>query len=139
MMKMVNFNYADSILILVLGAMLLLSISTISLASEGPQRDITELSQMATEQMADELSLTDEQLKQAESINLKFFERLQSMRQDGKSKRIARLRELKQVTRERDDAMQEILSEQQYAAYKQMTAERRSELRELIKAQRQVQ
>lgn len=138
-MKMVNFNYADSILILVLGAMLLLSISTISLASEGPQRDITELSQMATEQMADELSLTDEQLKQAESINLKFFERLQSMRQDGKSKRIARLRELKQVTRERDDAMQEILSEQQYAAYKQMTAERRSELRELIKAQRQVQ
>ena len=80
-----------------------------------------------------------DRLKQAESINLKFFERLQSMRQDGKSKRIARLRELKQVTRERDDAMQEILSEQQYAAYKQMTAERRSELRELIKAQRQVQ
>ncbi|MCU7843274.1 MAG: DUF4890 domain-containing protein [Candidatus Thiodiazotropha sp. (ex Monitilora ramsayi)] len=138
-MKIVNLNSAYSILIMGLGAMLLLSISVISLANDGPQRDVTELSQMATEQMADELSLNDEQLKQAENINLKFFERLQSMRQDGKSQRIARLRELKQATRERDDAMQEILSEQQYAAYMQMTAERRSELRELIKARRQVQ
>ena len=133
-MKMVNLNHAYSTLMLGLSAMLLLSISAISLANDGPQRDVTELSQMATEQMADELSLNDEQLEQAENINLKFFEHLQAMRQDGRSNRIARLRELKQATRERDDAMQEILSEEQYATYKHMTAERRSELRELIKA-----
>ena len=131
--------HANLILALGLSAILLLTTGTITLANEAPKRNASELSQIATEQMSEDLSLNKDQLSQAKQINMQFFARLQAMREEKRSKRIARLRELKQAVRERDNSMQAILSKQQYATYKKIAAERRSELRELIKARRQAQ
>ena len=115
----------------------LLTVSTLLAANDMAAQNAEELSELITEQMVDELSLNTDQTNRAHEINQQFIEKVQALRQTGQSQRLGQLKGLRQIAKERDEAMNQILTDQQFSEYQELVKQHRAELREMLKERRQ--
>ncbi|MCG8428040.1 MAG: DUF4890 domain-containing protein [Chromatiales bacterium] len=115
----------------------LLTVSTLLAANDMAAQNAEELSELITEQMVDELSLNTDQTSRTHEINQQFIEKIQALRQTGQSQRLGQLKGLRQIAKERDEAMNQILTDQQFSEYQELVKQHRAELREMLKERRQ--
>jgi Spy/CpxP family protein refolding chaperone len=79
----------------------------------------------------DRLNLNEDQSAKVEAINIRFYESLLEIKTEGGSK-LSRYKKLKQVSRNKDKEMKEVLTAEQYKIYK----EQQKEFKEEIKSRR---
>lgn len=76
-----------------------------------------------------ELNLTEEQKPKVEEINRTYFEGLSAIRNSNGS-RMEKYRTFRQLSAERDKQMKSVLTEEQYAIFKEHQKEQRENFRE---------
>lgn len=96
-----------------------------------------ERARLATETMEEELNLSDAQAEKVYALNKQLFSDLSGLRDQGSSNRMAQVRALRALGKERDSAMQEILNDEQYEDWKANASERREEMRAMMRERRQ--
>jgi len=95
-----------------------------------------ERARTATDAMVDQLQLSDAQAEKVYVLNKQLFSDLSDMRDQSSSNRMAQLRALRALGKERDAAMQEVLDEEQYKTWSANAKERREKMRQYLKDQR---
>ncbi|MCG8486012.1 MAG: DUF4890 domain-containing protein [Chromatiales bacterium] len=114
----------------------LMAMSTLLIADDQGVQNAEQLSELMTEKMVDELSLTQGQGDQAYQVNRQFVEQMQLLRKSSQGLRIAQLQALREVVNERNEAMRQIMTNEQFNEYIEMTKQQKEELRALMKARR---
>ena len=114
----------------------LMTMSTLLIANDQGAENAEQLSELMTEKMVDELSLTQGQGDQAYQVNRQFVEQMQLLRKSSQGLRIAQLQALREVVNERNEAMRQIMTNEQFNEYIEMTKQQKEELRALMKARR---
>ncbi|MEW8627608.1 MAG: hypothetical protein AB2551_17805 [Candidatus Thiodiazotropha sp.] len=114
----------------------LMAMSTLLIANDQGSQNAEQLSELMTEKMVDELSLTQGQGDQAYQVNRQFVEQMQLLRKSSQGLRIAQLQALREVVNERNEAMRQIMTNEQFNEYMEMTRQQKEELRALMKAHR---
>ncbi len=79
------------------------------------QMSAKEMAKKQTDWMKGFLDLTKEQLTQIEKINLKYAEKLQAQRQSAMGNRDTMQSLMTKLTREKDEELKKVLTEDQYA------------------------
>lgn len=102
---------------------------TAAWAQPGPPKLTTEDVTKRVEQNAERLNLSEEQKKSYLEISLKYFEQGQALREEGKKDREARMEQAQSIRAEQDKEMLELLDKYQYAEYKKIQEERKSNMK----------
>ena len=114
----------------------LLAMSTLLMANDQGGQNAEQLSELMTEKMVDELSLNEDQGDRAYQVNHQFIEQIQLLRTTGQGQRIAQLQAFREVVNERNEAMRQIMTEDQFSEYLEMVKQQRQDFREMLKARR---
>jgi hypothetical protein len=105
---------------------LLLFITTTAFSQDSKSQ-----AQKMTDKMKTDLNLTDEQTLKALPINQSFIESIQALR--SADSKLTKYRVFKAADDERDNAMKEILTKDQYRLFKKIKEENREALKEARK------
>lgn len=89
-----------------------------------------------TDRMKTQLTLNDDQYKQAYDINLNFVTKLGGIKEDAGSK-MSKFKKLKSVDEERDAALKKVLTEQQFKEFQTQKKENREEMKARYKNNKQ--
>lgn len=82
-----------------------------------------------TDAMTEQLGLTEEQAAQVHSINQQTFAQLAEVRAQGTENRREQFKLLRSIGSERNEAMEEILSPEQFAEFEETSKERRAQFK----------
>jgi len=117
---------------------LLLSAATILLLVTAPaiaQDKLAEGSKLVTDNMKEQLVLSDAQYKKVYDINLDFFTQAKALRSSGEDK-MDKAKKMKALDDDRDVKIKAALTDKQYETYLVNKKERREKLKEQFKEAR---
>ncbi|HMN90611.1 MAG TPA: hypothetical protein PKD70_13500 [Saprospiraceae bacterium] len=93
-------------------------------------RSAEERAKMQTEHMTKQLNLNETQQTQVAAINLKYAQKVDDMRGNGREQQAERREALKQMDEQKEQELQGVLSAEQFAQLKQAKDERRAKMQE---------
>ena len=82
-----------------------------------------------------QLNLNDQQLAEFKDINIAFAQQLQQLREKEQS-RFSKIRSFKEISKNKDQQLKSLLSEEQYQDYLTLQKQKKTELKKTLKAQR---
>lgn len=94
-----------------------------------------ERAELQTENMAEMLSLTDDQKVKVEDINLRYARMMESAYRSGGGK-LQRFRQMKSVSEEKDKELKKVLEPTQYATYQTHKEEMKERIKQNAKENR---
>ena len=105
----------------------LVATTTLAMAQQGRggQMDPKERAKRLTEQMTERLSLTEDQTKKVEAINLEAADKMSDAFASSSGDREAMRVVMTGINKEKDKKLQAVLTEDQWKEYEKMVAEQR--------------
>jgi len=94
----------------------------------GRAQEKSGLPQKMTDKMKKELSLTEEQYPKVLAANEQFATQMAALKDSGGG-RFSKLKKLKAIDSERDNALKKVLTEEQYALFQEQKKENRAKAR----------
>lgn len=87
-----------------------------------------------TEKMKSQINFSDDKFEKINTINLAFFEKTETLKSSGESK-MSKMKSLKKLDEERDEQLKNVLSEEEFKAFKENKSENRKAFKEKFKRQ----
>ncbi|PZX58270.1 uncharacterized protein DUF4890 [Algoriphagus ratkowskyi] len=106
------------------GLMMMISASTFAQKKGGERPSAEEIATRNTEKMAEQLALTDTQKQQVLDINLEFAKKNEAERKAEMEARKAEMEARKAKSKEQDNKIQSVLTEEQRAKWTELKAEK---------------
>lgn len=88
-----------------------------------------------TEKQKAQLSLTDEQYPKVEAINLEFFKEAETIKNSDHS-RVQKLKDLQKADKKREEALKDVLTEEQFSKFQETRKENRQNFKNKVKENR---
>ncbi|POY37522.1 hypothetical protein C3K47_07090 [Solitalea longa] len=110
-----------------------LLITVAAYSQERTPRGAEERASMQTQKMTKSLSLTDDQQKKVQDINLMYAKKVDELREANAGDREAMFNGLKKIDGEKDAALKVVLSEKQMADYETLKKERMDKMKDQMK------
>ena len=101
---------------------------------QATNKSTEEMAKAGTEKQKERLGLSDLQEEQMYEVNLKYIQKMQEIRLEGRS--ISTMRKAKKMSKRMDKEVKDILNKDQFKEYSRMKDERREEMKKRMRSQR---
>lgn len=85
-----------------------------------------------TEKMKTQINFSDDKFDKVNAINIVFFEKTDALKSSGENK-MNKMKSLKKLDEERDEQLKNVLSEEEFKAFKESKSENRKAFKEKFK------
>lgn len=97
-------------------------------------KSVEEKAKDLTEKMKTQINFSDDKFEKVNAINIAFFEKTESLKSSGESK-MNKMKNLKKLDEEREEQLKNVLSEEEFKAFKENKSENRKAFKEKFKNQ----
>ncbi len=107
----------------------------LSLGAFAQEKTTEERATEMTEKMKEQIGFNEDTQKKVQEINLDFVTKTEEIKKTDSS-RMTKFKELKTLGEERESQLKEVLTEEEFDAFKEHQSENRKELKQRFKANR---
>ncbi|AWM14382.1 hypothetical protein NHF50_11175 [Flavobacterium sp. NRK F10] len=116
-------------------AVVLLAVFFVSFGAFAQEKTTEEKATEMTERMKEQIGFNEETEKKVQEINLDFVTKTEEIKEKD-SGRMTKFKELKALGEERETQLKEVLTEEEFEAFKDHKTENRKEMKQRFKANR---